>query len=67
MASSCIKINIKSLNLIDDGGDAHEALEECYDMIQYLSNNDESLIHKAHLFHIQKRGGDTKYVEKDDE
>ena len=42
--------------LIDNLGDAYEALEECYDMIQYLSDGDRTQIHDAWLNgHIRKR------------
>ncbi len=34
-------------DLIDNLGDAYEALEECYDMIQWLSGGDLSKIHQA--------------------
>ncbi len=35
------------VGLIDNLGDAYEALEEMYDMIQYLSRGDRAQIHEA--------------------
>ena len=35
------------IDLIDNLGDAHEALEEMYDMIQHLSRGDRVQIHEA--------------------
>ena len=35
------------VNLIDNLGDAHEALEECYEMIQWLSGGDKAKIFEA--------------------
>lgn len=36
-------------DLIDNLGDAYEALEECHAMITYLTGNDRSKIHEAWL------------------
>lgn len=35
------------IDLIDNLGDAHEALEECYEMIQYLTQGDRRRIFRA--------------------
>lgn len=43
-------------DLIDNLGDAAEALEECYDMIMYLTKGKRERIHKAWLEgHIKRR------------
>lgn len=39
----------RGVDLIDNLGDAHEALEECYNMIQYLTGGDKAKIHEAWL------------------
>lgn len=36
-------------DLIDNVGDAYEALLECYEMIQYLSGGDKRKIHEAYV------------------
>lgn len=42
--------------LIDDLGDAYEALEECYDIILFLSGGDITKIAEAYAKgHLQKR------------
>ena len=42
--------------LIDNLGDAHEALEECHDMIQQLTGGDKKKIYEAWLEgHFKKR------------
>ncbi len=43
------------VDLIDHLGDAHEALEECYDMIMHLTGGDKRKIFEAHLAHLAKR------------
>lgn len=35
-------------NMIENLGDAYEALEECYGMIVWLANGDEARIQDAH-------------------
>ena len=48
--------NFRGINLIDNLGDAHEALEECYDMIQWLAQGDKHRICEAWKFgHIEVR------------
>ncbi len=37
----------RGVELIDDLGDAYEALEECYDIIRHLSGDDKAKIHEA--------------------
>lgn len=39
--------NFRGLDSIDNLGDAYEAIEEMYDMIQYLSGGDLRKIHEA--------------------
>ena len=65
----CVNADSKfiGIDLIDNLGDAHEALEEMYDMIEYLSDLNADLmrpgdakarIHEAWLNgHIKKRYG----------
>lgn len=36
-------------DLIDNLGDAYEALEECYEMIQFLTGGDKVKIHESWL------------------
>ena len=53
--------------LIDNLGDAYEALEECYDMIEFLTGGDKQKIFEAHLAHLRKhyphhRPGDPDYA-----
>jgi hypothetical protein len=44
------------IDLIDNLGDAHEALEECHDMIAWLTGGNRHRIHAAHLHgHLMKR------------
>lgn len=43
------------MELIENMGDAHEALEEMFDMIEYLSKGDEFLIEAARHYHLRKR------------
>lgn len=46
----------RGVELLDHLGDAYEALEECYDMIQYLTGGDRRRIHEAWLHgHIRTR------------
>lgn len=48
----------RGIDLIDHLGDAYEALEECYDMIAFLTNNDKQKIFNAWLKgHVEKRFG----------
>lgn len=48
--------SFRGADLIDNLGDAYEALEECYDMIQQLTGGDKKKIHKAWLEgHFKKR------------
>jgi len=42
------------IDLIDNLGDAHEALEECYNMIQFLTGGDKTTIFQAYHSHIAK-------------
>jgi hypothetical protein len=46
----------RGVDLIDNLGDAYEALEEMYDMIQYLSRGDKHAIYEAwRIGHVAKR------------
>lgn len=40
--------SFRGIDLIDDLGDAYEALEECYLMIQFLTGGDKAKIDEAH-------------------
>jgi hypothetical protein len=45
----------KGIETIDHLGDALEALEECYDMIEFLSEGgDKKRIYAAHRWHLAK-------------
>lgn len=62
------------LGLLDHMGDAHGAIEEMFDMIEFLSGGDLSKIHAAHEHHCVKRYGGLhrketpeEYFEEDDE
>ena len=37
------------MDMIDNLGDAREALEECYDMIKYLTNGNKKKIYGAYI------------------
>ena len=41
--------------LLDNLGDAFEAVEEMYDMIEFLTGGDKRKIWEAHLAHLKKR------------
>lgn len=50
------KLEFRGIDLIGNLGDAHEALEECFDMILWLSRGDRATIWNAHLKgHLEKR------------
>ena len=53
----CIDKNGKLLEepLLDNLGDASEAIEEMFDMIEFLSGGDKVKIWEAHLAHLKKR------------
>ena len=42
-----LRSNVEFLNYIENLGDAYEAIEEMYYMIQYLSNGDADSINEA--------------------
>lgn len=46
---------IFTMDLIENMRDAHEALEECFDMIEHLAGGDLRKLHEAWLSHIRKR------------
>lgn len=48
-------LKFRGLDLIDNLGDAHEALEECYDMIMHLTGGNKVKIWRAHLAHLAKQ------------
>jgi hypothetical protein len=58
--------NFRGLELIDDLGDAYEALEECWHIINILSEGDKSKIAAAHLEYVRRIGGDVEYVKSKD-
>ena len=39
--------SFRGVDLLDHLGDAYEALEECYEMIQYLNDGNKTKIYKA--------------------
>lgn len=43
------------MDLIENLGDAHEALEECFDMIACLSGGKDENIERAHHHHLRTR------------
>lgn len=51
------KLAFRGVTLLDHLGDAYEALEEMFDMIEHLSGGDLSRIHAAHEAHCLKRYG----------
>ena len=50
--------------MIENLGDAYEAIEEMYDMIEFLSDGNKEKIYQAHLYHIEKRGGNIEYAKR---
>ena len=56
--------NFIGIDLIENLGDAHEALEECWHLINILSENDKDKIAAAHLKYIERINGDVEYVKK---
>jgi len=56
----------KGIKYIGDLGDALEALEECYEFIQILTNGDKDKIVETHLEYLKRKGGDVEYAKKYD-
>lgn len=54
--------NFKGVELLDNMGDACEALEECWHIIDILSGSDKNKIADAHLKYIERVGGNVEYV-----
>ena len=54
-------IRFRGVELIDHLGDAYEALEEMFDMIEHLSGGDKQRILEAHEAHCRKRCGGVHY------
>jgi len=52
----------RGIDLIDNLGDAHEALEECYEIIQVLTGGDKRKIFEAHRECVRKYN--PEYAEK---
>lgn len=50
-------IRFRGVELIENLGDAYEALEEMFDMIEFLSGSDKQRILDAHEAHCRKRYG----------
>jgi len=48
--------------LLDHLGDAYEALEECWHMIDILSGSDKDKIFEAHLKYLERVGGNVEYA-----
>lgn len=60
------KNNFIGVDLLDHMGDAYEALEECWHIINILSEGDKNKICEAHLKYIQQIGGNVDYVKSKD-
>jgi hypothetical protein len=58
--------NFKGIELIGDLGDAYEALEECWYIINILSGGDKQKIADAHLEYIRRTGGNVEYIKSKD-
>lgn len=56
----------RGTELIGDLGDAYEALEECWHMIDILSGGDKELIFQVHLEYLRRVGGDVEYAKTKD-
>lgn len=41
------------IDLIDHLGDAHEALEECYELIKIMSGGDQNKIYEAYIQYLK--------------
>lgn len=63
----CIKVHkdgtysFRGVEMLDGLGDAYEALEEMFDMIEFLSGGDRQRILEAHEAHCTKRYGGVHY------
>lgn len=44
-------------DLIENMRDAGQAIEEMFDMLEYLSGSDQSKLFEAHKYHCMKRNG----------
>ncbi len=42
--------SFRGVDLLDDLGDAYEALEECFDMLKFLSGGDKTKIFEAYKY-----------------
>lgn len=51
-------------DMIENLGDAYEAIEEMHHMIDILAKGDKGKIEEAHLEYIRRIGGDVEYVKK---
>ena len=51
----------RGVELLDNLGDAYQALEEMFDMIEHLSGGDRQRILEAHEAHCRKRYGGVHY------
>lgn len=60
------KNEFQGIGLIDNLGDALEALEECYYMIGVLSGWDKEKIRLAYLEYVKLVNGDVEYASKSD-
>jgi hypothetical protein len=57
----------RGVELLDGLGDAYEALEEMFDMIEFLSGGDKQRILEAHEAHCRKRYGGVHYPQTVDQ
>jgi hypothetical protein len=57
------ELRFRGVELLDDMGDAYEAIEEMFDMIEHLSGGDMQKLREAHKAHCLKRNG--FYEERD--
>ena len=46
--------NFCGIDRIDNLGDAHEALEECYHMIQHFTGGDKTKVFEAYCAYVRK-------------
>ena len=51
------KLRFRGMSLLDHMGDAYEAIEEMFDMIEHLSGGDMQKLREAHKAHCLKRNG----------
>lgn len=52
----------KGVELIENLGDAYEALEECWHIIDILSGSDKDKINEAYYEYLERIGGNIEYA-----